>query len=101
MAPLFGTFAAELGWCGGDAAGDGSPVTITPTRFEGRENACAINGIDDLGDGSYEALLTCTAEGQILDERLVLVPIFAPSGEGLRITYVDRGNESTTLLRCG
>lgn len=101
MNPLFGTFAADLSWCGGDAAGDGSPVTITPTQFEGRENVCAINEFNDAGDGSYEAHLTCSAEGQTVDERLVLVPIFAPSGEGLRIAYPDRGGDSTTLLRCG
>lgn len=99
-APLFGTFAADLGWCDGDGNGDGFPVTITPTQFEGRENICAINEINDAGDGSFEAHLTCTAEGQTVDERLVLVPIFAPTGEGLRIVYADRGGESTTLLRC-
>lgn len=101
MAPIFGTFAADLSWCGGDAAGDGFPVTITPTQFEGRENVCSIDELNDAGDGSYEAHLTCTAEGQTVNERLVLVPIFAPSGEGLRVTYADRGGETTTLLRCG
>jgi hypothetical protein len=101
MAPIIGTFAADLSWCGGDAAGDGFPVTIKPTQFKGRENVCSINEISDAGNGSYEAHLTCTAEGQTVDERLVLVPIFAPSGEGLRITYADRGGDSTTLLRCG
>lgn len=100
MAPLFGTFAADLAWCGGDAGGDGYPVTITPTQFEGRENVCSIDGITDLGEGSYEALLSCAAEGQTVNERLELVPIFAPSGEGLRITYTDRGGATTTLLRC-
>lgn len=100
MAPLFGTFAADLGWCDGDTGGEGFPVTITPTEFNGRENVCTINGITALGEGSYEAALTCTAEGQTVDERLELVPIFAPSGEGLRISYIDRGGASTTLLRC-
>ncbi|HEV7276376.1 MAG TPA: hypothetical protein VGN80_08815 [Devosiaceae bacterium] len=100
LAPLVGTFAADLSWCDGEAGGDGFPVTITPTEFRGRENVCAINGITDLGDGRYEASLTCTGEGQTVDERLELVPIFAPSGEGLRITYTDRGEASTTLLRC-
>lgn len=100
MAPLFGTFAADLSWCSGDAGGDGFPVTITPTQFGGRENVCTINGISDAGDGSYEAELSCKGEGQSVEERLQLVPIFAPSGEGLRVTYLDRGGDRATLLRC-
>jgi hypothetical protein len=100
MAPLFGTFAADLAWCDGDAGGDGFPVTISPTSFEGRENVCEIKGITQNGEDSFVASLTCTAEGQTIDERLELVPIFAPSGEGLRINYLDRGGATTTLLRC-
>jgi hypothetical protein len=99
-APIFGTFAADLGWCDGDTGGDGFPVTITPEEFRGRENICAITGIDEAEDGSYEAQLACTAEGQTVEERLLLVPIFAPSGEGLRITYLDREGATATLLRC-
>ena len=100
MAPLLGTFAADLAWCDGDAGGDGFPVTITPTQFEGRENVCAIDSFTDIGEGRYEALLSCAAEGQTVNERLELVPIYAPSGEGLRITYTDRGGATATLLRC-
>lgn len=98
LAPLFGTFAADLSWCGGE--GDGFPVTISATRFEGRENICDITAITDRGDGSFAADLVCTAEGQTVEERLELVPIFAPTGEGLTIVYADRGGEATTLLRC-
>lgn len=98
MAPLFGTFAADLSWCDGE--GDGFPVTISATRFEGRENICDMTALTDNGDGSFAADLVCTAEGQTVEEQLQLVPIFAPTGEGVTITYLDRGGEKTTLLRC-
>jgi hypothetical protein len=98
-APLFGTFARELNWCNGE--GDGFPVTISATSFQGYENSCDITALTDNGDGSFGAELSCTGEGQTVEESLVLVPVFAPSGEGINITYVDRGNDRTTLLRCG
>lgn len=97
-APLFGTFAKELSWCDGE--GEGFPVTISAASFQGYENSCDITELTDNGDGSFGAELSCTGEGQTVEESLVLVPVFAPSGEGINITYVDRGNDRTTLLRC-
>ena len=97
-APLFGTWAANLAWCDGN--GEGFPITISATRFEGRENVCDITSLEDNGDGSFTAALSCTGEGQTNTERVAMTPIFGPSGEGLRLDYLDRSGEPTTVFRC-
>lgn len=97
-APLFGVWAADLSWCGGE--GEGFPITISATRFEGRENTCDITELADNGDGTFTASLACTSEGQSTNENVVMEPIFGPTGEGLRLTYVDRGGEPATVFRC-
>lgn len=96
--PLFGTWAGDLAWCGGE--GGGFPITISETRFEGRENSCDITSLEDGGDGTFTATLACTSEGQSTTERVAMEPIFGPTGEGIRLTYVDRGGEPVTVFRC-
>ena len=93
-APLFGSWAADLGSC------DSAPITISATRFEGAENQCDIAALDDNGDGSFTATLACTGEGQAATERVAMVPVFAPTGEGVTLSYLDRGGDKVTLLRC-
>jgi hypothetical protein len=94
VAPMIGTWAADLANCQNGA------ITITETRFEGAENGCDITSIVDNGDGSFTATLSCTAEGAATTERISMVPLFAPTGEGIGLTYLDRGNEAVTVLRC-
>jgi hypothetical protein len=93
-APLFGTWSAVLANCAT------APVTISATRFEGAENLCDIAALDDNGDGSFTASLSCTAEGQTAAEDIQMTPVFAPTGEGVVLNYLDRGGERVTLLRC-
>jgi hypothetical protein len=97
-APLFGTWAANLAWCSG--SGEGGPITISATRFEGSENLCDITELADNGDGSFTAALSCTGEGQTATERVTMTPVFAPTGEGVTLSYLDRGGEKVTVLRC-
>lgn len=97
-APLFGTWAADLGWCDGN--GEGFPITIAADRFEGRENSCDVARLDDNGDGSFTATLSCTGEGEGTTERVVMTPLFGPTGEGIRLDYLDRGGEPVNVFRC-
>lgn len=97
-APLFGTWAADPGWCRGE--GDGFPITISATRFEGRENSCDITELTGNGDGTFTATLACTGEGQSTTERVSMEPIFGPTGEGIRLGYLDRGGDPVLVFRC-
>lgn len=94
-APLMGSWAADLAACGSAA------ITISATRFDGAENKCEITSLTDNGDGSFTANLSCTGEGAAASERISMRPLFAPTGEGIGLTYLDRGNTETTVLRCG
>lgn len=94
VAPLFGSWAAVLANCGT------APITISASRFEGAENLCDLTALADNGDGSFTASLACTAEGQTTNESIQMTPVFAPTGEGVVLNYLDRGGEKVTLLRC-
>jgi hypothetical protein len=98
IAPMVGTWAADLNWCA--SGGAGTPITITETSFQGAENSCTIGGFTDKGDGSFDAALSCVAEGQTKSETLNMVPLFAPTGEGIKISYPDRGGDPVVVLRC-
>lgn len=93
-APLFGRWAADLRECATSA------VEISATRFAGAENQCDITALADNGDGTFTASLACTSQGQSASERIRMTPVFAPSGEGVTLRYLDRGNTEVTLLRC-
>lgn len=93
-APLFGTWAANLSECGA------FPVSISADRFEGAENLCDITALSDNGDGTFTASLACTSQGQNTTERIQMTPVFAPTGEGVVLNYLDRGQTRVTLLRC-
>lgn len=93
-APLFGTWAANLANCGSAA------VIISATRFEGAENQCDITSLSDNADGTFTAGLACSGEGQTASENVQMTPVFAPTGEGVVLNYLDRGGERVTLLRC-
>lgn len=93
-APLFGTWAAVPADCATAA------VTISATRLEGVENQCDVTALADNGDGTFTASLACTGEGQIASESVQMTPVFAPTGEGVVLNYLDRGDKKVTLLRC-
>jgi hypothetical protein len=44
--------------------------------------------------------MTCNGEGTRSSERIAMRPLFGPSGEGVGLTYLDRGNEEVTVFRC-
>ena len=90
-----GRWAASAAWCA-NPQGDRRPIEITPLRFEGYENSCAIDRITEAASG-YELALTCVAEGQTQRERVFV----AASGDMLTLVYLDRGQDATTRLgRC-
>ena len=93
-APLFGSWAADLREC------DTFAVQISATQFLGAENQCDITGLTDNGDGTFTANLACNSQGQSASERIQMTPVFAPSGEGVTLNYLDRGGDPVTLLRC-
>lgn len=92
-APLFGTWA-------GDPANCEFPIEISATSFEGAENICEITSLADNGDGSFTAALTCDSQGEVNSESIVMTPLFGPTGEGIRLNYVDRGGDPVTVFRC-
>jgi hypothetical protein len=94
LEPLFGTWATDLKNC------DRGAITISASRFEGAENGCDITSLVDSGNWNFVASLSCTSQGQTAQERIAMVPLFAPTGEGIGLTYLDRDNQQVTVLRC-
>ncbi len=83
-APLIGTWAATPGSCD-----DASAVTtITATSYASPAGKCDI-ALKASGDGFA---ITCG------NAQLTLVPVFAPSGEGINVITADGKRE--TILRC-
>ena len=93
LAPLFGTWALDPNQCEQN-------IKISKTRFEGAENGCDITSFGDNGDGSFTAAMSCLSQGQTADEQIRMRPVFAPTGEGVELTYLNRDNLETLLLRC-
>jgi hypothetical protein len=89
LAPLFGSWGLDPAACT-------QTLEISKTRFEGAENGCDIAGYTDNGDGSYTASLTCGTT----QEQIRMRPVFAPTGEGIELTYLNRNNQETLVLRC-
>ncbi|MDY6923835.1 MAG: hypothetical protein SWI22_07755 [Pseudomonadota bacterium] len=89
-----GRWTADVAWCP-NTTGPERPIEITTTRFEGYENSCAIASVDQIADG-YDAVLTCTGEGTVSNERVRL----SVSGQTLRLTWLNRDNALVTLTKC-
>lgn len=94
-ASFVGRWAADLAWCS-STTGAERPIEITTTRFEGYENSCSIDRIDEEA-GGYDVTLTCQAEGATARERVRL----AAQGDTLRLTWPDRNGAVVLLTRCG
>jgi hypothetical protein len=92
-APLFGSWAADPANCG-------TPIVISATSFEGAENSCDISGFTDNGDGTFVAAMSCNSQGQTANERIQMEPLFGPAGEGVRLSYLDRGGDPVVVFRC-
>mgnify|MGYP003575599807 FL=1 len=89
-----GRWAADVSWCP-NTTGVERPIEITTTRFEGYENSCAIDAIQQVSDG-YEADLTCMAEGSVARERVRM----SVAGQTLRLTWLNRDNAVVNLTKC-
>jgi hypothetical protein len=94
LKPLFGTWGLDPANCGDQV------LKISAKRFEGPGSGCDITGFTDNGDGTYTAAMSCTAKGQTSNERISMRPIFAPTGEGIDLVYLDRDNLQSEVLRC-
>jgi hypothetical protein len=94
LKPLLGSWGLDPANCGDQV------LKVSQAKFEGPGSGCDISGWTDNGDGTYTAAMTCTASGQTSTERIQMRPIFAPSGEGIELIYLDRKNLSSTVLRC-
>ena len=90
LKPLFGTWALDPTQCTGPV------LKISKTRFEGGDTGCDISGYADNGDGTYTASVTCSGTA----EQIKMRPIFAPTGEGIDLTYLNRKNLASEVLRC-
>jgi hypothetical protein len=95
LAPLFGTWALDLAQCSGNDV-----LKISRTRFDGPSGGCDITGFTDNGDGTYTAAMSCTGNGQTSGEKIMMRPIYAPTGEGIDLVYLNRDNLASTVLRC-
>jgi hypothetical protein len=94
LQPLFGVWAADLGSC------ERGAIEISQTRFDGAENGCDIISFVDTGNWNFVATLSCPSQGQAVQERIGMVPLYAPSGEAIGMTYLDRNNQAVTVYRC-
>jgi hypothetical protein len=94
LASLFGNWGLDPANCGDQV------LKISKARFEGPGSGCDISGYTDNGDGTYTAAMSCTANGQTSNERIQMRPIFAPTGEGIDLVYLDRKNLASEVLRC-
>ncbi len=81
-------------WCAAPSGAE-RPIEITPTRFEGYENSCAIASVTET-DVGYDAALVCQSEGQTTRERIRM----AVADQTLNLTYLDRGGDRVQLTKC-
>lgn len=93
-ASFVGQWAADAAWCAAPR-GEKRPIEITPLRFEGYENSCAIDAINQTA-GAYEAALTCQSEGETRRERVRM----AASGQNMTLTWLDRQGAQVSLTKC-
>jgi len=93
-ASFVGRWAADVAWCP-NTNGDTQPITITPTRFEGYENSCAIAEVTQTAD-AYQATLNCQGEGMATTERVRMTV----QGQTLNLTYLDRDGATVALTKC-
>ena len=89
-----GQWAAKVAWCTAPQ-GANRPIDISPTRFEGYENSCAITSVHE-DDTGYDATLACQSAGQASTERVRM----SVAGQTLSLTYLDRDDRSVRLLKC-
>ena len=82
--PLLGTFAADLANCGSKQA----VTVITATSYSVGDKSCDMT-LAANKDGSFTA--TCGGD------KISMMPIFAPTGEGINLTL---GDKQATILRC-
>lgn len=82
--PLLGTWSEALDRCGDSAA----TTSVTATNYTSPARSCPMN-LTASGDGFA---LNCGGSA------MSLVPVFAPTGEGIRVTVGD--GKPVTLLRC-
>jgi hypothetical protein len=94
LAPLFGSWGLDPANCGDQV------LKISQTRLEGPGSGCDISGFTDNGDGTFTAAVSCTADGKTSGEKIQMRPIFAPTGEGIDLVYLDRQNLKSEVLRC-
>lgn len=92
-ATFVGRWAVRADGCA--TTGEGRPIALSTTRFEGYENSCAIVSLGQTPDG-YEAALACDAEGTTARERVRL----SVQGDALRLTWLDRDDAVVQLVRC-
>lgn len=93
-ATFVGRWAGNAAWCA-NTTGAETPINITPLRFEGYENSCAITSLDQVTDG-YELTLACQAEGEVSRERVRL----SRQDDVLRLTWLNRNDAVVLLARC-
>lgn len=89
-----GRWAGNPSWCAAPQ-GDRRPIDITPLRFEGYENSCAIAAVDEVVDG-YVATLDCQSEGTTRRERVKM----AVASDTMTLSWLDRAGPPTTLHQC-
>lgn len=93
-ASFVGVWTADPAWCA-NTSGAERPIRITPTRFEGYENSCLIESVDE-GAGGWTVHLRCEAEGQVVRERVNA----SVADDVLTLDYPDRGGDAVKLTRC-
>jgi hypothetical protein len=94
MSAVSGRWTEDPVWCTDQTLG--SPIIISATRDEGNEDRCEIADLIDSGDGSFTASLSCEGE----DSRETELVKLTPEDGQLRLSYLGRDDQGSTLTRC-
>lgn len=89
-----GSWAGDPSWCAAPQ-GERRPIEITPMRFEGYENSCAIASVEEVTDG-YVATLDCQSEGATRRERVKM----AVTTDTMTLRWLDRAGPPVILHQC-
>lgn len=77
-------------WC----SPEGGRFSISQTRFDSRDDNCAIARLNNY-EGTFTASLSCEG-GQTTSENITISPV----GNGLHITFLSRGGRRAIVSPC-
>lgn len=90
-----GRWTDQPNWCRNREGTDELPLVISARGLEGVEWSCRFEQVTG-SHPEWRVAARCRGEGMTNRERFV----FRLEGNGMRLTYVDRGNRTHRVVRC-